>query len=90
MFVLYTHILNFTLPIIFQLPSCIGVSPEGVIRYWPSVGQEGVYVDVSAELAGQECEQLGEPTKSGLVLATTTCTVVLLTPTMLGEYIILL
>ncbi|XP_013170509.1 PREDICTED: nuclear pore complex protein Nup133 [Papilio xuthus] len=66
-----------------QLPSCIGVSPEGVIRYWPSVGQEGVYVDVSAELAGQECEQLGEPTKSGLVLATTTCTVVLLTPTML-------
>ncbi|XP_045537978.1 nuclear pore complex protein Nup133 [Papilio machaon] len=66
-----------------QLPSCIGVSPEGVIRYWPSVGQEGVYVDVSAELAGQECDQLGEPTRSGLVLATTTCTVVLLTPTML-------
>ncbi|XP_068619405.1 nuclear pore complex protein Nup133 [Battus philenor] len=64
-----------------QLPSCIGVSPEGVVRYWPCVGQEGVYVDVSAELAGQECEQLGEPTKSGLVLATTTCTVVLLTPT---------
>ncbi|CAH2046121.1 unnamed protein product, partial [Iphiclides podalirius] len=65
-----------------QLPSCIGVSPEGVVRYWPCIGQEGVYVDISAELAGQECEQLGEPTKSGLVLATTTCTVVLLTPTM--------
>ncbi|CAG4930345.1 unnamed protein product [Parnassius apollo] len=66
-----------------QLPSCIGVSPEGVVRYWPCVGQEGVYVDVSAELAGQECERLGEPTRSGLVLATTTCTVVLLTPTII-------
>ncbi|CAH0593985.1 unnamed protein product [Chrysodeixis includens] len=64
-----------------QMPSCIGVSPEGTVRYWPSVGQEGVYVDVSCELAGQECEKLGEYTQEGLVLATTTCTVVLLNPT---------
>ncbi|XP_059050828.1 uncharacterized protein LOC131845754 [Achroia grisella] len=63
-----------------QMPSCIGVSPEGIVRYWPSIGQEGVYTDVSAELAGQECEQLGEYSRSGLVLATTTCTVVLLNP----------
>ncbi|KAJ0173865.1 hypothetical protein K1T71_011014 [Dendrolimus kikuchii] len=66
-----------------QMPSCIGVSPEGVIRYWPSVGQEGVYVDVTCELAGQECDRLGEYTRSGLVLATTTCTVVLLNPTVI-------
>lgn len=66
------------------MPSCIGVSPEGVIRYWPSVGQEEVYVDVTCELAGQECEKLGDYTSSGLILATTTCTVVLLTPTVLG------
>ncbi|XP_062532188.1 nuclear pore complex protein Nup133 isoform X1 [Bombyx mori] len=66
-----------------QMPSCIGVSPEGVIRYWPSVGQEEVYVDVTCELAGQECEKLGDYTSSGLILATTTCTVVLLTPTVL-------
>lgn len=64
-----------------QMPSCIGVSPEGTVRYWPSVGQEGVYVDVSCELAGQECERLSDYTTEGLVLATTTCTVVLLTPT---------
>ncbi|KAM3955881.1 LOW QUALITY PROTEIN: nuclear pore complex protein Nup133 [Aphomia sociella] len=63
-----------------QMPSCIGVSPEGIVRYWPSVGQEGVYADVSAELAGQECERLGEYSQAGLVLATTTCTVVLLNP----------
>ncbi|KAI5632613.1 hypothetical protein NE865_14663 [Phthorimaea operculella] len=66
-----------------QMPSCIGVSPEGTIRYWPSICQEGVYVDVSAELAGQECERLGEFTRAGLVLATTTCTVVLLEPTVI-------
>ncbi|XP_047034007.1 nuclear pore complex protein Nup133 [Helicoverpa zea] len=64
-----------------QMPSCIGVSPEGTVRYWPSVGQEGVYTDVSCELAGQECEKLGDYTPEGLVLATTTCTVVLLNPT---------
>ncbi|XP_075982791.1 nuclear pore complex protein Nup133 [Anticarsia gemmatalis] len=64
-----------------QMPSCIGVSPEGTVRYWPSVGQEGVYVDVSCELAGQECERLSDYTTDGLVLATTTCTVVMLTPT---------
>ncbi|XP_037294139.1 nuclear pore complex protein Nup133 [Manduca sexta] len=64
-----------------QMPSCIGVSPEGVVRYWPSVGQEGVYVDVTCELAGQECQRLGEATRAGLVLATTTCTIVLLNPT---------
>ncbi|KAJ8713778.1 hypothetical protein PYW08_007398 [Mythimna loreyi] len=64
-----------------QMPSCIGVSPEGTVRYWPSVGQEGVYIDVSCELAGQECEKLGDYTPEGLVLATTTCTVVLLNPT---------
>ncbi|XP_053613431.1 nuclear pore complex protein Nup133 isoform X2 [Plodia interpunctella] len=63
-----------------QMPSCIGVSPEGTARYWPSVAQERGYVDVSAELAGQECDRLGERTSAGLVLATTTCTVVLLDP----------
>ncbi|KOB66033.1 Uncharacterized protein OBRU01_21827, partial [Operophtera brumata] len=41
-----------------QMPSCIGVSPEGIVRYWASVGQEGAYVDVSCELAGQECERI--------------------------------
>lgn len=70
---------------LLQMPSCIGVSPEGIIRYWPSIGQEGVYVDVSAELAGQECERLGEYSNTELVLATTTCTVVVLNPAVVGE-----
>lgn len=71
------------------MPSCIGVSPEGIVRYWPSVGQEGVYVDVSCELAGQECEKLGDYTPEGLVLATTTCTVILLNPTVVGKLLII-
>lgn len=70
------------------MPSCIGVSPEGTVRYWPSIGQEGVYVDVSAELAGQECERLGDYTRAGLVLATTTCTVVLLHPAVIGKQLL--
>ncbi|CAH0728191.1 unnamed protein product, partial [Brenthis ino] len=61
-----------------QMPSCIGVSPEGVVRYWSSVGTEGAYSDVSCELAGQECDRLTE-TKEGLLLATTTCTLVKIT-----------
>lgn len=60
------------------MPSCIGVSPEGVVRYWPCVGTEGAYTDVSCELAGQECERL-TPARDGLLLATTTCTLVRIT-----------
>ncbi|CAG9565128.1 unnamed protein product [Danaus chrysippus] len=63
-----------------QLPSCIGVSPEGVVRYWSSVGAEGASCDVSCELAGQECDRLIQA-KDGLLLATTTCTLVRITTT---------
>lgn len=67
------------------MPSCIGVSPEGIVRYWASVGQEGAYVDVSCELAGQECERIASArSHAPLVLATTSCTLVLLTPTTVG------
>ncbi|XP_072930222.1 nuclear pore complex protein Nup133 [Epargyreus clarus] len=59
-----------------QMPACVGISPEGVIRYWPSVGQEGAYTDVTCELAGQECERLILRPNGGLLLATTTCTLV--------------
>lgn len=65
----------------------MGVSPEGVVRYWASVGQEGAYVDVSCELAGQECDRVScFRSKAPLVLATTTCTLVLLTPSTVGQY----
>ncbi|XP_073962010.1 nuclear pore complex protein Nup133-like [Choristoneura fumiferana] len=61
-----------------SLPSCIGVSPEGVVRYWPSVGQE-LYADTSCELAGQECAKLCAAT-AGLLLATTSCSLLMLHP----------
>ncbi|KAI8425459.1 hypothetical protein MSG28_007204 [Choristoneura fumiferana] len=61
-----------------QMPSCIGVSPEGVVRYWPSVGQE-LYADTSCELAGQECAKLCAAT-AGLLLATTSCSLLMLHP----------
>lgn len=65
------------------MASCVGVSPEGVVRYWPSVGQEGVHWDVSCELAGQECDRL-VMASGALILATTTCTLVLIEPATIG------
>ncbi|XP_041969027.1 nuclear pore complex protein Nup133 isoform X3 [Aricia agestis] len=62
-----------------QMPSCVGVSPEGVVRYWASVGVEGTYSDSVCELAGQECERLVLARPSMLLLATTTCTLVRIT-----------
>ena len=38
-----------------QTPYCLAVSPEGVVRYWPSIAQEGTSTEISAELGGQEC-----------------------------------
>ncbi|XP_045502936.1 nuclear pore complex protein Nup133 [Colias croceus] len=64
------------------MPSCVGVSPEGVVRYWASVGQEGAYSEITCELAGQECDRLvartdeSGATVGSLLLATTTCTLV--------------
>ncbi|KAL0819987.1 hypothetical protein ABMA28_007983 [Loxostege sticticalis] len=62
-----------------QMPSCVGVSPEGVVRYWWSVGHPSAMLDVSCELGGQECERLLHA-RDYLLLATTTCSVVLLRP----------
>lgn len=61
------------------MPSCVGVSPEGVVRYWWSVGHPSAMLDVSCELGGQECERLLHA-RDYLLLATTTCSVVLLRP----------
>lgn len=32
------------------MPSCMAVSPEGAVRYWPSIAQESSYTEVTAEL----------------------------------------
>ncbi|XP_046481627.1 nuclear pore complex protein Nup133 isoform X1 [Neodiprion pinetum] len=63
-----------------QVPSCMAVSPEGVVRYWSSVAHEGSSVETSAELAGQEVDCLTYVPGHGCILATTTCTVALLQP----------
>ncbi|KYM94728.1 hypothetical protein ALC62_14709 [Cyphomyrmex costatus] len=63
-----------------QVPSCMAVSPEGVVRFWTSVAHEGSSVETSAELAGQEVDCLIHVPGHGCILATTTCTVALLQP----------
>lgn len=68
------------LPTGHQVPSCMAVSPEGVVRFWASVAHEGSSVETSAELAGQEVDCLTYVPGHGCILATTTCTVALLQP----------
>jgi len=61
-----------------QTPCCLAVSPEGVVRYWPSIAHEGSSTETSAELGGQECYSLTDLHPVGCVLATTTSTVLLI------------
>ncbi|OAD54862.1 hypothetical protein WN48_06062 [Eufriesea mexicana] len=68
------------LPSGYQVPSCMAVSPEGIVRFWASVAHEGSSVETSAELAGQEVNCLTYIPGHGCILATTTCTVALLQP----------
>ncbi|GJQ78399.1 putative nuclear pore complex protein [Trypoxylus dichotomus] len=63
-----------------HFPSCIAVSPEGIVRYWPAVNYEGVSIEQVVDLQGQECDSLTNVDGFGYILATTTCTVVLIQP----------
>ncbi|XP_044263471.1 nuclear pore complex protein Nup133 [Tribolium madens] len=65
-------------------PSCIAVSPEGVVRYWPAIVHEGISVEQHVNLQGQECDSLTDVEGLGCILATTTCTVLLLQPQLNG------
>jgi nuclear pore complex protein Nup133 len=67
-----------------QVPSCMAVSPEGVVRYWASIANEELSIETSAELAGQEVDCLTYIPGHGCILATTTCTVALLQPQYTG------
>lgn len=66
------------------MPSCIAVSPEGTVRYWPSIAHEGTSVEDSADLQGQECDSLTDIAPLGCILATTTSTIVLVQPQITG------
>ncbi|XP_069672597.1 nuclear pore complex protein Nup133 isoform X3 [Periplaneta americana] len=67
-----------------QVPSCIAVSPEGTVRYWPSIAHEGTSVEDNADLQGQECDSLTNIAPIGCILATTTSTIVLVQPQITG------
>ncbi|KAJ8683493.1 hypothetical protein QAD02_019285 [Eretmocerus hayati] len=67
-----------------QVPSCMAVSPEGMVRYWQNIANEEQSVETSAELAGQEVNCLTYTPGCGCILATTTCTVALLQPQTAG------
>ncbi|XP_021913246.1 nuclear pore complex protein Nup133 [Zootermopsis nevadensis] len=67
-----------------QVPSCIAVSPEGTVRYWPSIAHEGTSVEDNADLQGQECDSLTDIAPVGCILATTTSTIVLVQPQITG------
>jgi len=66
------------------VPSCIAVSPEGTVRYWPSIAHEGTSVEDNADLQGQECDSLTNIAPIGCVLATTTSTILLVQPHITG------
>ncbi|XP_037787648.1 nuclear pore complex protein Nup133-like [Penaeus monodon] len=64
-----------------QVPACVAASPEGFVRFWPSIAHEGSYFEVSTELQGQECDSLVFLGSSlGCLLATTTSTTLLIQP----------
>ncbi|XP_074646097.1 nuclear pore complex protein Nup133-like isoform X2 [Tubulanus polymorphus] len=63
-----------------HITGCIAVSPEGIIRYWPSIGHEGSFVEISADLKGEECASLINMQPYGCVVATTTSTLIQLDP----------
>lgn len=62
------------------MPSCIAVSPEGIIRYWQSISSSSSYVEANADLQGQECDSLTDVSPLGCILATTTATIVIVQP----------
>ena len=64
----------------FKVPACIAVSPEGTVRFWPSVAYEGTSVEDTTDLQGQECDSLTSIASLGCILATTTSTIVRLQP----------
>ena len=67
-----------------QTPHCLAVSPEGVVRFWPSIAQEGTSTEISAELGGQECYRVTDIQPVGCLVSTTTASLVLIHQTAQG------
>ncbi|GIY57817.1 nuclear pore complex protein Nup133 [Caerostris extrusa] len=64
-----------------RLPSALAVSPEGHVRYWPNINHEGSSVDAQPHLQGQECCSLSSIYPLGCILATTSSSLIIITPT---------
>jgi len=64
-----------------QPAACVAVSPEGVVRYWPKIAFESSTAEISAELKGEECARVINFQPHGVLLATTTSSLMLLQPT---------
>lgn len=61
-----------------QMASCLSISPTGDVRYWPSIAHDGLSIDETGILDGQEFDELINIPSVGYVLVTTTCSLVLL------------
>lgn len=60
------------------MASCLSISPTGDVRYWPSIAHDGLSIDETGILDGQEFDELLNIPSIGYVLVTTTCNLVLL------------
>lgn len=64
-------------------PAVLAVSPAGILRYWPNIAHEGSSTDALADLQGEECCSLTNTQPIGCILATTTSSLMLVTPSTL-------
>ncbi|XP_050036430.1 nuclear pore complex protein Nup133 [Dermacentor andersoni] len=61
-------------------PAALAVAPAGILRYWPNIAHEGSSTDALADLQGEECYSLTNTQPIGCILATTTSSLMLVTP----------
>lgn len=61
-------------------PAALAVAPAGILRYWPNIAHEGSSTDALADLQGEECCSLTNTQPLGCIVATTTSSLMLVTP----------
>ncbi|CAH1393210.1 unnamed protein product [Nezara viridula] len=61
-------------------PSCIAVSPEGIVRYWVVLGHHTTWIDVDAHLGGEEVCAVHYVPPLGCLAVTTSGSMILITP----------
>ncbi|KAK8774293.1 hypothetical protein V5799_011175 [Amblyomma americanum] len=61
-------------------PAALAVTPAGILRYWPNIAHESSSTDALADLQGEECCSLTDTQPLGCIVATTTSSLMLVTP----------